>query len=109
MNITTFIDDNITATVNPNMKVHPNPFPEKMARAIAFFEKNGLPPCAKPTKKRKKTLKKTALSTLQTELLTAYDFDPSEQQMAQLKEFLAQLFGDKLNELKTKQEEEMIA
>ena len=109
MNNTSFFADESNVTVNPDMEVYPNPFPEKMARAIAFFEKNGLPPCAKPTKKRKKTLKKTALSTLQTELLTAYDFDPSEQQMAQLKEFLAQLFGDKLNELKTKQEEEMIA
>jgi hypothetical protein len=107
MNNTPFFEDESNITVNPNMKVYQNPFPEKMARAVAFFEKNGLPPDAKPTKKWKKKHKKQVLSTLQTELLTAYDFDPSEQQMAQLKDFLAQLFGDKLIELKAKQEEKL--
>ena len=105
MNKTSFLDDNATATLNPNMIVHPNPFPEKMARAIDFLEKNGLP----PNVKRIKTSKKPPRSTLQTELLAVYAFEPTEQQMQQLKDFLAQLFSDKLNELKVKQEVQIAA
>jgi hypothetical protein len=74
-------DDNIVVTVNPNIKVHPNPFPKKMESAIAFFEKNGLPPEIKQTKNRKKP----PLSALQAELLTVYSINPTEQQMHQLK------------------------
>lgn len=105
MNNTSFFADESNVTVNPNMKVHPNPAPEKMARAIAFFEKNGPPPSAKRTKKQAKKHKKSPLSTLQIELRAVYAIDPTEQQMRQVKDFLVQLFGEKLNDLKVEQEE----
>ncbi len=92
-------------------KNDPNPFPEKMASAIAFIDKHGLPPEVKQSKKWKKKLKKAkklALSTLQNELLNVYTFDPTEEQMQQLKDFLGQLFPDKLQP-SVKQEEEMVA
>ncbi len=109
MDNTSFFSDESKATLNPNMKVHPNPFPEKMARAIAFFEKNGLPPGVERTKKWEKKHKKPPLSSLQNELLTVYTFEPTEQQMQQIKDFLAQLFADKLDDSKTKQEAEIVA
>lgn len=83
----------------------PNPFPEKMARAVAFLEKNGLPPDIE----RPKTRKKTSRSTLQTELLTVFSLDPSEQQMQELSAFLYQLFGEQIKIVKTKKEERMSA
>lgn len=86
-------------------KKNPNPFPEKMARAIAFIEKNGLPARLQQPKKSKKSTR----TTLQNELLTIYTFDPTEEQMLQLKAFLAQLFADKLNASKVNQEVEMVA
>ena len=95
-----FLDDDSNATLNPNMKVYPNPFPRKMASTIAFIEKNGLPPQIEKTKKSKKSTH----SALQNELLTVYDFEPTEEQMLQLKAFLQQLFADKLNESKGNQE-----
>lgn len=95
---------------NPSLddeeKNNPNPFPQKMASAIAFIEKHGLPPEVKQSKKWKKKHKKRSLSTLQNELLTVYTFDPTEQQMQQLKDFLAQLFPNKMK-LPIKQEVEM--
>ena len=100
-----FLDDNIDVAVNPNMKVHPNLFPKKMARAIAFIEKNGLPPDVKRTKKHKKP----PLSTLQTELLNLYAINPSEQQMLQLKDFLGQLFKDNATESEVKRDKQMAA
>lgn len=105
MNKTSFLDHNATATVDPNMKVPLNPAPEKMARAIAFIEKNGLPSSVKRTKKQAKKHKKSPLSTLQIELRAVYAIDPTEQQMLQVKDFLVQLFGEKLNDLKVEQEE----
>jgi hypothetical protein len=103
MNNTAFFADESHATLNPNMKVYENPFPEKMARAVAFFEKNGLPPDIE----RPKTRKKATRSTLQKELLTVFSLDPSEQQMQELKAFLYQLFGEQLKTIKTKKEVEM--
>jgi hypothetical protein len=92
-------------TLDPDMKVSANPAPRKMAMAIEFIEKNGLPPEVEKTKKNRKA----ALSTLQNELLSVYSFEPTEEQMAQLKVFLAQLFADKLNTEKADQKKEMAA
>ncbi len=113
MDNTSFFADESTVTVNPNMKVYPNPFPEKMARAVAFFEKNGPPPGVEYTKKeakrQAKKAKKSPLSTLQIELRAVYAIEPTEQQMRQVKDFLVQLFGEKLNDLKIEQEEVLMA
>jgi hypothetical protein len=96
---------------DPNLDDYDNIvlFPKKMELAIATIEKFGLPSGIERTKKGKKKHTKTARSPLQNELLTIYTFDPTEQQMQQLKDFLAQLFADKLNESKVKQEVEMVA
>jgi hypothetical protein len=104
MKNTSLIDANIKVKINPNIKAHPNPAPRKMAMATAFFEKYHL---AK-MKKHSKELNQPPLSVLQTELLTVYSIDPTEQQMLQLKDFLAQLFGDKLNESKEKKEKMVV-
>jgi hypothetical protein len=102
-------------SLDDDEKNDPNPFPEKMAWAIATIEKHGVPPGVKRTKKGKKQhkkdkkAKKLALSTLQNELLNVYTFDPTEQQMQQLKDFLAQLFPDKLQVPVKQEEEEMVA
>jgi hypothetical protein len=103
MNNTAFFADESHATLNPNMKVYENPFPEKMARAVAFIEKNGLPPDIE----RPKTLKKATHSTLQNELLTVFSLDPSEAQMQELKAFLYQLFGEQIKTATTKKEVDM--
>ena len=105
MNKTSFLDYNATATVDPNMKVPLNPAPEKMARAIAFLEEHGLPPELEKPKKSKKHTR----STLQNELLNIYTFEPTEEEMLQLKAFLAQLFADKMKESKAHQEAAMTA
>jgi hypothetical protein len=104
MDNTAFFADESNATLNPNMKVFPNPFPEKMARAVAFFEKNGLPPDIE----RPKTHEKVAHSTLQNELLKVFSLDPSEAQMQELQTFLYQLFGEQIKTVKTKEEVEMV-
>jgi hypothetical protein len=44
-------------TLDPNMKVCANSVPKTLARAIAFIEKNGLPPDVKRTKKHAKNVK----------------------------------------------------
>ncbi len=105
MKKTAFFDDDENIEIDPNIKVHPNPFPEKTARAIAFIEKNGLPPQTEKTKKSKKSSR----SSLQNELLSIYAFEPTEEQMLQLKAFLAQLFADKVKESKGNQEVAMTA
>lgn len=105
MKKTSFFEANEDVIIDPTIKVHPNPFPETIARAIAFLEKHGLPPQVEKTKKSKKSTR----TTLQNELLTIYNFDPTEEQMQQLKDFLAQLFADKLNASKVNQEVEMVA
>jgi hypothetical protein len=97
------IFDNIEVEIDPQIKAHSNLFPEKMQRAIAFFEKNGLPPDVERTKKRKKAV----LTPLQAELLSVYAINPSEQQMLQLKDFLGQLFKDESIERATKREKQM--
>lgn len=83
------------------MKDYANPFPKKMAQAVEFIEKHGLPPHVERTKKRQKP----PLTGLQTELLNAFAMNPTEKQMAQLKDFLHQLFGEKYAQSETKQEE----
>lgn len=80
-------------------------FPKKVELATEHFKKYALPHLKKQTKKSKKPTR----SVLQNELLIVYNFDPTEEQMLQLKTFLAQLFADKLNELKINQEVEMAA
>lgn len=105
MKKTSFFEANEDVIIDPTIKVYPNPFPEKMARAIAFIEKNGLPPRLQQPKKTKKSTR----TTLQNELLTIYNFDPTEEQMQQIKDFLAQLFADKINTPKVNQEVEMVA
>ena len=107
MNKKSLLKDNATSMVNPNMKVHPNPAPRKMAMAIEFIEKNGLPPTANRTKKTKKS-KESSLSTLQTELLAVYNFEPTEKQMQQLKDFLQKLFREELNKSKSSQNSKMV-
>jgi hypothetical protein len=100
-----FFEEDEYMTLDPNMKVCANPVPKTIARAIAFLEKHELPPQIEKPKKSKKSTR----STLQNELLTIYNFEPTEQQMQQLKDFLAQLFADKLNTAKANQEVEMAA
>jgi hypothetical protein len=99
--------ENAYCGYNPSLdddeKNDPNPFPEKMAKAVAFFEKNGLPPDIE----RSKTRKKATHSTLQNELLTVFSLDPSEAQMQELKAFLYQLFGEQIKTATTKKEVEM--
>ena len=65
-------------------------FPEKLARAQELLEN-----CIVPNKKTRisKTILTPPLTDLQKELLQAYTLEPSEQQMAALKAFLAQLFS----------------
>lgn len=99
--------DNATAIVNHSMKVHTNPAPKKMAKAIEFIEKNGLPPAANQTKNTKKS-KESTLSPLQTELLAVYNFEPTEKQMQQLKDFLQQLFREQLIKSKSNQNSKMV-
>lgn len=105
MKNTSFIDTDINVGVNPNIKVHPNPAPQKMAMATTILENYVL----SQKKKYPKTKKQTPLSPLQTELLSVYTFNPTEQQMLQLKDFLAQLFGAEIYKSKATQEEEMTA
>lgn len=80
-------------------KNNPNPFPEKMALAIATIEEYGLPPHIKRTKKAEKARR----SAQQTEVLTVFSVDPTEKQMQQLKDFLHQLFGEGITKLEVKQ------
>jgi hypothetical protein len=95
------------ATYDPDLdnfeEKYPNPFPEKMARAVAFLEKHGLP----PNIERAQRLQESSVSTLQNELLTVFSFEPSEQQMQELKAFLYQLFGEQLKAAKSEKVEEM--
>jgi hypothetical protein len=67
-------------------------FPKKMESAIETIQKYDLPPALKRARKRKKS----TVSALQNELLTIFDFDPTEEQLLKLKAFLSQLFADKL-------------
>jgi hypothetical protein len=91
------------ATYDPELDIYTNIslFPKKVEKATEILKELALP-------KIKKKGKKPPLSPLQNELLTIYTFDPTEQQMQQLKDFLAQLFADKFNESKAKQEIEMV-
>jgi predicted type IV restriction endonuclease len=88
-------------------KNHPNPFPRQMSSAIAAIKEHETA-IKLYTKNRAEKLK-SPRSKLQDELLTLYSFDPTEQQLQQLKSFMAQLFADKLGEIKTKKQAEMVA
>jgi arsenate reductase-like glutaredoxin family protein len=91
--------DGSNITVNPNMKVYKNSSARKMALAIEFIKENGLPPSVERTKSRKKPPR----TPLQNELLKIYAITPSEQEMQQVKDFLAQLFADKITPAKAKE------
>ena len=86
-------------------KNNPNPFPEKMALAVASIEKYGLPPHIKRTKK----VSKINHSARQTEVLTVFSVDPTEKQIQQLKDFLHQLFGEGVTKLEVKQRKKIAA
>lgn len=121
------LNNDINATLNPNMKVYKNPFPKKMADAVAFLKENNpsLDDYAKnhpdpfPTQmasvmatveKHEVAIKsyiserdeklKSSHTMLQNELLNIYAFEPTEQQLQQLKTFMAQLFADRLQAIK---------
>ena len=102
-----FFPDISNIKIDPNMVVNPNPAPKKMAMAIEFFEKNGLPERLSSPKKSKQN----NLTVLQKELLEVYALEPSEQQMAALKAFLADLFSKTTSTqtIKANQELEMSA
>lgn len=100
-----FLEEDEYMTLDSNMTVCANPVPKTIARAIAFLEEHGLPPEIEKTKKRKKSSR----SALQNELLNIYTFEPTEEEMLQLKAFLAQLFADKIKESKAHQEAVMTA
>ncbi len=89
-------------SLDDDEKNNPNPFPEKMAMAVEFIEKHGLPPHIKHTKKAHR-------SAQQTEVLTVFSVDPTEKQMQQLKDFLHQLFGEGITKLEVKQKKRIAA
>ncbi len=68
-------------------------FPKKLEMATEHFKQYALPHLTKQSKKSKKSTR----TALQNELMTIYSFEPTEEQLLQVKTFLAQLFADKLN------------
>jgi hypothetical protein len=88
-------------------KNHSNPFPRQMSSVISAIKEHETA-IKSYTKSRAEKLK-SPRSKLQDELLTIYSFDPTEQQLQQLKTFMAQLFVDKLRETKTKNQAEIVA
>jgi hypothetical protein len=97
MKNTSFLNSNAKATVNTDIKVHPNPAPRKTELAITILENYML--------SQKASIPK--LTTLQTALLNAYSLEPTEQQMLELQNFFAQLFADKKIQQKETQKEEV--
>lgn len=79
-------------------------FPKKVEEATELYKRLVLPHQIKKRKKKKKK----SLSPLQNELLTVYTFDPTEQQMQELKAFLQQLFADKITAVKEMPVAEMV-
>jgi hypothetical protein len=111
MNKKDFIETVLGGKYNPaldeDVKNNPNPFPEKMAMAIATIEKYGLPEEFMRQQKRKKVKPKHEIPTLtplQKELLDTYDFPISEEKLAQIKAFLQQILADEMAEKITKNE-----
>jgi hypothetical protein len=92
MKKTTFFEEDSSVKINSNIKVHPNPAPQKMAIAMAIFEEYNLTKKANRTPKRART----QLSTLQKELLNFYAQEPTEVQMQQVKTFLSQLLKEEI-------------
>jgi hypothetical protein len=72
-------------------------FPQKVEEATELYKRLVLP-------YQKQKGKKPFLTALQNELLNIYTFEPTEEEMLQLKAFLAQLFADKIKESKVKKE-----
>ena len=108
MKKTTFIESSYNSydpSLDEEEKNNPDPFPEKMASAMATIEKYGLPPHIKQTKKSEKTNR----SAQQTEVLTIFSVDPTEKQMEQLKDFLHQLFGEGIIKLEVIHKEKIAA
>lgn len=68
-------------------------FPKKLEEATELYKRLILPYQKEKPKKRKKK----NLSPLQNELLMVYTFDPTEQQMQELKAFLQQLFAENIH------------
>jgi hypothetical protein len=90
---------------NPKLDGHNVTAPRKMAQALAFIEKNGLPAQLKTTKK----VAKSKLPTLKSVLLNDYSIEPTEQQMLEIEKFLSHLFGKKINYKEIKHKNEVAA
>ena len=67
-------------------------FPKKVERAKAFLEKNGLPRAVEEDLAQHQS----NLNSLQKALLQCYVSEPTIEQLAQLNNFLTQLFPDGL-------------
>jgi hypothetical protein len=101
-----FEDNDDYLTLDPNMIVHPNPAPRKMAVAVAFVEKYGLPEDLKTAKKK---TKKQSLppSNLQKELLFVEGLQANDQKIATLKAFIQELFAEEIAEKQAMQTEKL--
>ena len=89
--ITALIADASHMTMNPKMKPS-KPSARKAAMAKDLLEKYVVPNQAVSPKKRKPKNGLPPLTDLQKELLQVYVLQPNEQQMTELKAFLARLF-----------------
>ena len=90
--ITASFADASHMTMNPNMKPA-KPSAKKAAMAKDILEKYVVPNQAVSPKKRKPKNGLPPLTDLQKELLQVYVLQPNEQQMTELKAFLARLFS----------------
>ena len=90
--IIALIKDTSNIKIDPNMKPA-KPSARKAAMAKELLEKYAVPDQVVPSKKSKQKNDSLPLTNLQKELLEVYALEPSEQQMAALKAFLAQLFS----------------
>jgi hypothetical protein len=105
MNKKTFVE--YDPSLDDYAKNHPNPFPAQIASVVTMIEKHEVAIKSYMNERNEKI--KSRRSTLQNELLNIYTFDPTEQQLQQLKTFMAQLFADKLQEIKAEKLEEIAA
>ena len=90
--VTALIADASHMTMNPKMKPA-KPSARKAAMAKDILEKYVVPNQAVSPKKRKPKNGLPPLTDLQKELLQVYILQPNEQQMTELKAFLARLFS----------------
>jgi hypothetical protein len=86
MNKNSLFEDDEYMTLDPNMKVHPNPAPRKMALAKAMLEKMAIV--------QENRRKQPQLTSAQMALLNRYTHQPNEKQMKKLEVFLFYLFID---------------